>query len=88
MIKINTMDTSELKLRIFREIDSLEQSKRQEVYGYLQNFLRSGKDIDDWNILSIAQKEGLQNAINDFDKGKGIVHEDLISKYRKKYTNA
>ena len=88
MIKINTMDTSELKLRIFREIDSLEQSKRQEVYGYLQNFLRSGKDIDDWNILSIAQKEGLQNAINDLDKGKGIVHEDVISKYRKKYTNA
>jgi hypothetical protein len=81
------MDTSELKLRIFREIDSLEQGKLQEVYGYLQNFLRSDKDIDDWDILTVSQKEGLQNAINDLDAGEGIVHEDVVSKYRKKYPN-
>ena len=81
------MDTSELKLRIFREIDSLEQGKLQEVYGFLQNFLRSDKDIDDWDILTVSQKEGLQNAINDLDAGEGIVHEDVVSKYRKKYPN-
>ena len=81
------MDTSELKLRIFREIDSLEQGKLQEVYGYLQNILRSDKDIDDWDILTVSQKEGLQNAINDLDAGEGIVHEDVVSKYRKKYPN-
>jgi len=81
------MDTSELKLRIFREIDSLEQGKLQEVYGFLQNFLRSDKDIDDWDTLTVSQKEGLQNAINDLDAGEGIVHEDVVSKYRKKYPN-
>ena len=73
------MDTSELKLRIFREIDSLEQGKLQEVYGYLQNFLRGDKDLRDWEILSVAQKEGLKNAIKDLDAGKGVVHEDVIS---------
>ncbi len=82
------MDTSELKLRIFREIDSLEQGKLQEVYGYIQNFLRGDKDLDDWENLSATQKEGLKNAINDLNAGKGIVHEDVISKYRKKYPNA
>jgi hypothetical protein len=82
------MDTSELKLRIFREIDSLEQGKLQEVYGYLQNFLRGDKDLGDWEILSVAQKEGLKDAIKDLDAGKGVVHEDVISKYRKKYPNA
>jgi hypothetical protein len=86
--KSNAMDTSELKLRILKEIDSLEQGKLQEVYGYLQNFLRSDKDLNDWDILSAAQKDGIQNAIDDLDAGKGIVHEDVISKYRKKYPNA
>ena len=82
------MDTSELKLRIFREIDSLEQGKLQEVYGYLQNLLRGDKELGDWGILSVAQKEGLKEAIKDLDAGKGVVHEDVISKYRKKYPNA
>ncbi len=77
-----------MKLRIFREIDSLEQGKLQEVYGYLQNILRSDKDLDDWDSMSAIQKDGILNAINDLDAGKGIVHEDVISKYRKKYPNA
>jgi hypothetical protein len=34
------MDASELKLRIFREIDSLEKGKLQEIYGYIQNYVR------------------------------------------------
>ena len=82
------MDTSELKLRIFREIDSLDQGKLQEVYGHIQNFLRGDKDLGDWESLSVLQQEGLKDAINDLDAGKGIVHEDVISKYRKRYPNA
>jgi len=34
------MDASELKLRIFREIDSLEKGKLQEIYGNIQNYVR------------------------------------------------
>ena len=82
------MDTSELKLKIFREIDSLDRGKLQEVYGHIQNFLRGDKDLGDWESLSVVQKEGLKDAINDLDAGKGIVHEDVISKYRKRYPNA
>ena len=82
------MDASELKLRIFREIDSLENVKLQEVYGYLQNYVRGDKDLSDWENLSVAQKEGLIGAINDLDEGKGIVLEEVTSKYRKKYSDA
>lgn len=82
------MDTSELKLKIFREIDSLERSKLQEVYAYIQNFLRAEKYLSDWQDLSVAQKQGIQDAINELDEGKGIVHEKVIAKYRKKYPNA
>jgi hypothetical protein len=50
--------------------------------------LRGDKDLGDWESLSVVQKEGLKDAINDLDAGKGIVHEDVISKYRKRYPNA
>ena len=82
------MDTSELKLRIFREIDSLEKGKLQEIYGYLQNYIHGEKDLRDWENLSYAQQEGLKEAISELDEGKGIVHEEVISKYRKKFSDA
>jgi hypothetical protein len=82
------MDASELKLRIFREIDSLEKGKLQEIYGFVQNYIRGNKDIDEWDSLSLAQQEGILEAIKDLDKGVGILHEDVIAKYRKKYPDA
>ena len=82
------MDASELKLRIFREIDSLEKGKLQEIYGYVQNYVRGNKDIDEWDSLSLTQQEGIKEAISDLDKGVGVVHEDVITKYRKKHSDA
>ena len=82
------MDASELKLKIFREIDSLEKGKLQELYGYVQNYIRGTKDISEWDNLSLAQQKGIRQAIDDLDEGVSVVHEDVISKYRKKYSDA
>ncbi len=82
------MNASELKLRIIKEIDSLEISKLKEVYGYLQNIIQGEKDIKEWESLSLAQKTGIKEAIDELNEGKGIVHEEVISKYRKKYRDA
>jgi hypothetical protein len=85
--KVINMDASELKLKIFREIDSLEKGKLQEVYGYLQNFVRGEKDLDDWNSLTYTQQQGLIEAIDELNDGQGIPHEKVISKFRKKYSD-
>ena len=82
------MDASELKLRIIREIDSLEKGKLQELHGYVQNYIRGTKDISEWDNLSLTQQKGIRQAINDLDKDVSAVHEDVISKYRKKYSDA
>lgn len=82
------MDISELKLKIFREIDTLEKKKLQEVYGYLQNFIRGEKDLDDWNSMSSAQQQGILDAIDELNSGQGIPHEQIISKFRKRYSDA
>ena len=81
------MDASELKIKIFREIDLLEKNKLKEVYGYLQNFIRAENSIDDWNELTEAQRQGLIDAINQVKLGQTIPHDQVMEKFRNKYSN-
>ena len=67
------MKTSEeLKNKIINQIDSLDDSILEEFYGLLTNFINSRKDINDWDLLSESQKQGIINAISEIDEGKGI----------------
>jgi hypothetical protein len=82
------MNTSDLKLKIFRQVDSLEKSRIEELYGVFLNFINGLKGINDWDKLSDYQKQGIADAIKEIDSGKGIHHEKVIAKYRKKYSHA
>ena len=79
------MTVADLKLKIFREVDSLQKSRLEEVYGMLTNYLRGHKDIDDWGQLTEEQKQGIFEAIEDIEKGKGIPHNKAMANIRKKY---
>ena len=79
------MTVADLKLKIFRLVDSLQKNRLEEVYGLLINYIRGHKDIDDWDKLSEEQKQGILDAIEEIDKGKGIPHEKLMASIRKKY---
>jgi hypothetical protein len=82
------MTISDLKLRIFRQIDSLEKNKLEEFYGLLMNYINGQKDISDWDNLSSNQKQGILDAIDQLDSGKGISNKTVFDKFRKKYLNA
>ena len=82
------MTTSDLKLKIFRQIDSLEKGRLEEFYGVLVNFINEKKDIGDWEKLTEEQKQGITDAIDEIKAGKGIAHENVMANIRKKYTNA
>jgi len=86
--KTDTMTVSDLKLRIFRQIDSLEKSKLEEFYGILINYLNGQKDVSEWDKLSESQKKGIMDAIDEIESGKGIPNNAVLKKFRKKYTNA
>lgn len=81
------MTTSDLKLQILRQIDTLEKSKLEELYGILANILNGEKDISDWDKLSVAQKQGIFDAIDEIDAGKGISNKSVLNKFRKKHLN-
>jgi hypothetical protein len=82
------MTVSDLKLRIFRQIDSLERNKLEEFYGFLLNYINGQKDISDWDQLSANQKKGILDAINEIESGKGIPNKSVLTKFRKKYSDA
>jgi hypothetical protein len=82
------MTVSDLKLKIFRQIDSFEKSRLEEFYGLLLNYVNGKKDVSDWDKLSAAQKQGILDAIEEVDSEKGIAHKVVIDKFRKKYFNA
>ena len=82
------MTTSDIKLRLFRQIDSLEKSKLEELYGVVVNFINGQKELTDWDSLSNSQKNGIFDAIQGIDKGKGIPHQNVVSNYRNKYSRA
>jgi hypothetical protein len=82
------MTVSDLKLKIFRQIDTLEKHKLEEFYGLLKNFINGQKDVSDWEKLSENQKKGIFDAIDEIDSGKGIPNNTALNKFRKKYTNA
>ncbi|MBC5836612.1 hypothetical protein [Flavobacterium muglaense] len=79
------MSTAEIKLKLFREIDTLDKSKLEQVYGLLFNFLNKETDIEEWNSLSQAQQNGLLIAITELDAEQGIDHQSIMDKFRKKY---
>jgi hypothetical protein len=79
------MTVSDLKLKIFRQIDSLEKNRLEEFYGVLLNYINGKKDISDWDKLSLAQKQGLMDAIDQLEPGQGVSHNNVIDNLRKKY---
>jgi hypothetical protein len=82
------MTVSDLKLKIFRQIDSLEKSRLEEFYGLLLNYVNGKKDVSDWDKLTTGQKQGILDAIDEMDSKKGVANEVVIDKFRKKYFNA
>ncbi len=81
------MNVSELKLKMFREVDSLEKAKLKELYGVMLNFVNSKKEVDEWIGLTEDEIKQIEDAINEIDSGKGIPHGHVMTKYKAKYNH-
>lgn len=87
LTKKETMNTSELKLQIFRQLDLLDKSQLSELSGIVTNLVHGQYGIADWESLSIMEKEGIIESIKQLDRGEGIQHESVMGKARKRFTN-
>jgi len=81
------MTISDLKLEIFRHIDSLEKNRLEEFRGVLLNYLNTKSDSSEWDKLKEYQKTGILEAIDEINHGNGISHEKIMAKFRARFLN-
>lgn len=81
------MNASDIKIDLFRKLDTLKGSRLEEAYGILLNFINSNNEINEWQNLTQEQKDAIMLGINQLDKGQGKDHKSVMSQMRKRYTN-
>lgn len=79
------MSTTELKLKLYEEIETIEESKLEQFYGLVLNFINTEIDTEEWNSMTKAQQNGLLNAIEEMNSSVGIDHKLVMEKYKNKY---
>jgi hypothetical protein len=75
------MNTSELKIELFRYIDKLNDHKLVQLYKY---FIESkSPEVDDfWDLLSDWEKEDINAGLDDLKNGKKNEFSQVLSKYQ------
>ncbi len=80
------MNSADIKVDLFRKLDALKGKSLKEAYGLLLNYINSHQDPGDWNDLSDEQIDALNLGLSQLDRGEGKSHEDIITKFRDKYS--
>lgn len=86
-MKTQEMNSSDIKISLFRKIDMLQDDELERIHGELMNILNGIIDTTHWKGLSQAQQQGLKQAADSLNSGMGMVHEEVMEKYRKRYSN-
>lgn len=76
------MKTTELKQKLIRKLDNLEESQMEELYGLVVNWLNGKQEVEEWALLSEPQKQGIVEAIEEIDAGYGLAHADVVNEIR------
>lgn len=77
------MNTSELKLDLFKKLESLKGDALKEAYGIVLNYINSNNKTEDWSTLTDTQQKALLTGVHQLDKGEGKDHEEVIDKMRR-----
>jgi len=79
------MDASEIKVKLFRQIDAMDKENLEELYGIFLNFIRGKDSTDEWEQLTDMQKQGIERGIYELDDNQGIPQNIVLEELRKKY---
>lgn len=82
------MNAAEIKIDLFRKLDSLKGNDLKEAYGLLLNYINGSNDINEWNDLTNEQKEAIRIGIEQLDNGEGRSHKEVMADFRNRFLNA
>jgi predicted transcriptional regulator len=78
------MNSAEVKLDLFRKIDSLDNNDLEKIYARLVELLNEAST--DVTSLSPQVKAALDEALEASQAGKLLSHEEVMQKTREKYS--
>lgn len=81
------MNTAEIKLDLFRKLDSLKGKNLEKAYGMITNLINGNEEIDEWDHMTNEQKNAISEGIAQLDKGEGRNHIEILSELKKKYSD-
>jgi hypothetical protein len=81
------MNPAEIKIDLFRKLDSLKGSNLIEAYGLLLNHINGSKNLSDWDNLSSEQKNAIKIGLTQLEDKKGRSHTNVISDLRNRFIN-
>jgi predicted transcriptional regulator len=79
------MNDTEIKAKLFQQIDKLKNERLIELYGVVSNFINSSDNSEEWDKLTSAQKTGIEYGLAELENGKWEEHNIVMEELRKKY---
>lgn len=77
------MNLAEIKLDLFRKIDSLKEDRLKEAYGVFLNYLNGTGDH--WAELSEGEKSSIEEGLAQIKAGKVTPHNEVMTGFRQRY---
>lgn len=74
------MTPAELKLDLFRRLDSLDNVKIRRLYGSMLNLFSENETYEEWELLSKEDKAKIAESEGQYAQGKYQKHSKVISK--------
>lgn len=81
------MNSAEIKIDLFRKLDSLKGKTLEEAYGMLLNYINGKSDFNDWQDLTDEQQTAILHAVEQLEKGHGRSHNEVMSEMRNRFVN-
>ena len=77
------MNTSDIKLKLFRKIDSLNEEELKRYYNQILSLLSSSEQY----TLKENEKKAIEEALEYSKQGKSLTHDEVVEEARRKYPN-
>ncbi len=74
------MKPAELKLDLFRRLDSLDNVKIRRLYGSMLNLFSENETYEEWELLSVEDKAKIVESESQYTQGKYRKHSQVVSK--------
>ncbi len=81
------MDAAEIKIDLFRKLDSLKGKRLEEAYGMLLNYINGKSELDEWQNLTEEQQNAIRLGVNQLNNGQGKKHQEVMTDLRKRFEN-